>query len=58
LINRKIKKYGKTAVGPKLTLGAEAMGCLQYGYQQGGANRTDRRNLAKQFDRRMLATFP
>ena len=49
---------GETAVGPKLPLGTEPMGCLQYGHQQGGANRTDRRNLAKQFDRRMLATFP
>src|SRR5580765_8800681 len=49
---------GKTAVGPKLALGTEAMGCLQYGHQQGGANRTDRRNLAKQFQCRMLAAFP
>src|SRR5436309_8026670 len=49
---------GKTAVGPKLTLSPEAMGCLQYGHQQGGANRTDGRNLTQQFHRRMLATFP
>src|SRR5207344_480177 len=48
----------KTAVCPKLALGTEAMGCLQYGHQQGGANRTDRRNLAKQFHCRMFATFP
>jgi hypothetical protein len=53
-----IRLDGKTAVCPKLALGTEAMGCLQYGHQQGGANRTDRRNLAKQFYRRMLATFP
>src|SRR6516225_11117034 len=53
-----IRLDGKTAVGPKLALGTEAMGCLQQGHQQGGANRTDRRNLAKQFHRRMLATFP
>ena len=48
----------KTAVSPKLALGTEAMGCLQQDHQQGGANRSDRRNLAKQFDRRMLLTFP
>jgi len=39
--------HGKTAVGPKLALGPEAMGCPQQGHQQGGAHRTDRRNLAK-----------
>src|SRR5206468_10533323 len=53
-----IRLDSKTAVGPELALGAEAMGCLQQDHQQGGANRSDRRNLAKQFDRRMLLTFP
>ena len=31
----------ETAVGPQLSLGTEAVGCLQQGHQQGGANRTD-----------------
>src|SRR4029077_10922180 len=53
-----IRLDGKTAVCPKLALAAEAMGCLQQGHQQGGANWTDRRNLAKQFHCLMLATFP
>ena len=38
---------GETAVGPKLALGSETVGCLQQGHQQGRANRTDRRNLTK-----------
>jgi len=37
----------ETAVGPKLPLAAETMWSLQQRHQQGGANRTDRRNLAK-----------
>jgi len=53
-----IRLDGKTAVCPELALGTEAMGCLQQDHQQGGANRTNGRNLAKQVHRRMLATFP
>ena len=37
----------ETTVGPELPLGTETMRGLQQGHQQGGANRTDRRNLAK-----------
>jgi len=38
--------HGETDVGPELTLGAEAMRCLQQRHQQGGPNRTHGRNLA------------
>src|SRR5208283_2398580 len=37
----------ETAVGPELSLGTETMRCLQQCHQQGGANRTDRRNLTQ-----------
>ena len=37
----------ETAVGPELALGTETVRGLQQGHQQGRANRTDGRNLAK-----------
>ena len=42
-----VSLHGETAVGPELPLGAETMRCLQQRHQQGRANRTDGRNLAK-----------
>ena len=38
----------QTAVGPQLSLGAKAMGCLDQRDQQSAANRANRRNLAQQ----------
>jgi len=49
---------GKTAVCPKPAFATEAMGCLQYGRQPGGANRTDRRNLLKQISPPHACDFP
>src|SRR6266849_9876458 len=40
-----------------MSLGAEPMRRLHHGHQYGGANRTDPRNLAKQFPRLVLLTF-
>src|ERR1022692_3962413 len=37
----------ETTVGPELSLGTETMWCLQQCHQQGGTNRTDRRNLTQ-----------
>src|SRR5207237_10402290 len=48
----------ETAVGPQLPLAAETMWRLQQPHQQGGANWTDRRNLAKQLHRRVLLNLP
>src|SRR3981081_2133869 len=42
-----VSLHGETAVGPELPLGTETMRCLQQGYEQSRANRTDGWNLAK-----------
>ena len=44
----------ETTVSPQLTLGTETVWSLQLRDQQGCTNRTDRRNLAKQFNGMML----
>jgi len=47
----------ENAVCPQLTLGTERVWGLQLPDQQGCTNRTERRNLAKQFHRMMLAAL-
>src|SRR6202166_775941 len=47
----------ETTVSPQLTLGTETVWRLQLRNQQGRTNRTDRRNLAKQFHGMMLAAL-
>src|SRR5258705_9602741 len=47
----------ETTVSPQLTLGTETVWRLQLRNQQGCTNRTDRRNLAKQFHGMMLAAL-
>lgn len=47
----------ETTVSPQLALGTETVGRLQLRNQQGCTNRTDRRNLAKQFHGMMLAAL-
>jgi len=49
--------HGKAAARPKLALGAKPVWRLEQGHQEWCPNRTDRRNLAKQFHGCMLATF-
>ncbi len=47
----------ETTVSPQLALGTETVGCLQQGNQQGGTNRTDRRNLPQHFHGIMFAAL-
>src|SRR5260370_16380669 len=47
----------ETTVSPQLALGTETVGRLQLRDQQGCTNRTDRRNLAKQFHGMMLSAL-
>src|SRR5450756_3079297 len=57
MIGAAVRFDGQAAVGPQLSLAAEAVRCLQNRDQLRRANRADRRNLAQQFRRLVLGAL-
>jgi hypothetical protein len=57
MIGAAVRFDGQAAVGPQLSLAAEAVRRLQNRNQLRCANRTDRRNLAQQFRRLVLGAL-
>src|ERR1700693_1376738 len=57
VIGTAVGPNAKTAEGPQLSLGAKSMRRLQDAQQHGRPDRTDRRNLAEQFPRRVFLAF-